>query len=303
MRKLLFLKILIFILFLSSGLLSQEKYCEMKVDKTKRTYIKYIPANIKQGAPLLIVLHGHGGTGKMMMNHTGFNEIADREKFIVVYPDGIDKGWNDFRKEINEKYDDAEFIKELIEKIHVEEKIDTSRIYATGISNGGFFSLYLANKLNGRITAIAPVTANLPEKLYNIYKLEKPVSLMLINGTKDPLVPYDGGKIGFKNGKSRGNAVSTDKTISKFVSLNNCNTVPKEEQFKDTDPDDDCTAVKYTYTGGLNNSEVVLIKVINGGHTWPGGSQYLPIFVVGNLCKDFSASEEIWNFFKGKKKE
>jgi polyhydroxybutyrate depolymerase len=252
--------------------------------------------------PLIIVLHGHGGNGKQIMKSSGFNEISDKEKFLVVYPDGMNKGWNDGRESNgNEKYDDIKFISLLIDKINSEYNIDSARIFATGISNGGIFSLYLAHKLSKRILAIAPIAANIPENLVKNYKLDYPVSLMLINGTSDPLIKYDGGKVGFKIGKNRGWTISTDSTIMIFKALDKCNDAPKVSEIPDINEDDDCNAIKYEYEGGSMNTNVVLIKILNGGHTFPGGTQYLPKFLVGNVCRDFNAADLIWEFFKSRK--
>ncbi len=274
------------------------------VDGTDRTYLIYTPEGIEtKNLPLVIALHGHGGQGKSMMKMTDFNNLAEKEKFVVAYPDGMDKGWNDGRIEIDEgtKYDDVKFISALIDKLELLYKIDTSRVFVTGMSNGGIFSLYLAFKLPYKILAIAPVTANIPENISADYKLENPVSLMLINGTADPLINYDGGDVGFKIFKSRGITISTDKTIDKFVSRFKCVAVSDIERIPDIYNTDGCTSVKYTYSGCESNVQVVLVKVFNGGHTWPGGDQYLPKALIGNVCKDFSASEYIWNFFKSRK--
>jgi len=274
------------------------------IDGTERTYLAYTPEGTDiKNLPLVIALHGHGGQGKSMMKMTDFNYLAEKEKFVVVYPDGMDKGWNDGRLEIEDgtKYDDVKFISALIDKLELVYNIDSSRVFVTGMSNGGIFSLYLAFKLSHKILAIAPVTANIPENISADYKPENPVSLMLINGTADLLVNYDGGDVGFKIFKSRGRTISTEKTIDKFVSRFKCVNVPDIEKIPDINTTDGCTSVKYTYSGCESNVQVVLVKVINGGHTWPGGDQYLPKALIGNVCRDFSASEYIWNFFKSRK--
>lgn len=299
------MKITLFILLaVSINLFSQTKDCSITIDGLERTYLLHLPekSTSVNNLPLLFVFHGGGGTGKQIMKETGFNKISDKEKFIVVYPNGENKGWNDGRDEPKEKtkYDDVNFISRLIDTICRQYNIDTNRIFSTGISNGGFFSFYLAYKMSNKFLAVAPVTANIPKNLKDKYSLENPVSLLLINGTEDPLVKYEGGKIGFRFGKSRGTSISTDETISIFKKLIKCSDKPKIEEIPDKIEDDECYATKYTYTGGINNTDVVLIKIINGGHTWPGGSQYLPKKLIGNTCKDFKAAEVIWDFFKSR---
>jgi len=298
-------KILIILLALSINLFSQTKECEITVDGTERTYLLHLPETVTliHNLPLVFVFHGGGGTGKQIMKETGFNKISDKEKFIVVYPNGENKGWNDGRGEPIEKtiHNDVKFISKLIDTITKQYNIDTNRIFSTGISNGGFFSFYLAYKMSNKFLAIAPVTANIPKNLKDKYTLENPVSLLLINGTEDPLVKYEGGKIGFKFGKSRGKSISTDETISIFIKNNKCSDKPKAEEIPDKIDDDECYATKYTYSGGIKNTDVVLIKITNGGHTWPGGTQYLPKKLIGNTCKDFNGAEVIWDFFKTRK--
>jgi polyhydroxybutyrate depolymerase len=300
-------KLFLIILFstLSFPLFSQTKECDITIDGISRTYLLHLPetGTLIYNLPLVIVLHGHGGTGKQIMKESGFNKLSDRDRFIAVYPDGLNKAWNDGRvkTEKGEMSDDGKFITVLIDTINRQYSIDTNRIFATGMSNGAFFSFYLAYKLSNKFLAIAPVCANIPKNFKDRFTLENPVSLMLINGTEDPLVKYEGGKIGFKWGKSRGKSISTDETISVFRKLDKCNDKPKVEEIPDAAGDDECYATKYTYSGGIKSTDVVLIKITNGGHTWPGGSQYLPKKLVGNTCKDFNGADVIWEFFKSRK--
>ncbi len=302
MKKILLL--LFFILF-SFSISSQTKECEIIIDGTKRTYLLHLPetGTLIYNLPLVIVLHGHGGTGKQIMKESEFNKLSDKDRFIVAYPDGLHKAWNDGRnnKEKGKMGNDIKFISQLINTIQKQYYIDTNRVFATGISNGGFFSFYLAYKLSKKFLAIAPVCANIIKNLKYKYNPNEPVSLMLINGTEDPLVKYYGGKIGFKFGKSRGTSISTNETISIFIKNNKCSEKPKTEEIPDKTEDDECYATKYIYSDGVKNTEVVLIKITNGGHTWPGGSQYLPKILIGNTCKDFKGAEVIWNFFKSRK--
>jgi len=294
--------ILFLLLLVSSASYQQTYYRSIYHDGVNRSYIVHVPEGTwETGLPLVIVLHGHGGTGKQIMKSTGFNDISDREKFLAVYPDGIDKNWNDGReKKDDAKYDDAGFISALINSMSDEFKIDTTRIFATGMSNGGFFSIYLAFKLNDRILAVAPICANIPEKISSSFEFAKPVSVMLINGTDDPLVRYEGGKVGFGLLKNRGYSLSTNESVKIFVRENKCSAIPVHTEIPDKNIDDECFAERYTFTGGENNTEVVLVKVVNGGHTIPGGIKNLPKALVGNTCEDFNAPEMIWSFFKSR---
>lgn len=272
----------------------------VSVGNVKREYILHLPRAYKSSLklPLLLIFHGGGGNAKQMQGYMAMDAIADRESFISLYPQGINKQWNDGRefKEAIAANDDVQFINQVLDSVVLHYAVDTGRIFATGISNGGFFSIYLSYKLSNRLLAVAPICASIPERIYDEFKPAVPVSVLLINGTKDPLVPYNGGDVGNKLTGSRGRCTSTDKTIQKYLSVNNISIEPVVENLPDNNRQDDCTAVKYSYSKGRIN--VTLLKIINGGHTIPGRSQYLPKFIVGKVCKDFEANEMLWEFFK-----
>jgi len=147
---------------------------------------------------LLLVFHGGGATGKGMPILTNFDEVADRERFVVVYPDGYRRHWVDSRgttaPEI-EGVDDVVFVSSLIRKMIINYKIDEKRVYAAGISNGGFFSQRLAVEIPEQIRGIATVAATMPLPLSETQFLKKPISVMLIHGTDDPLVPFGDGRV------------------------------------------------------------------------------------------------------------
>jgi polyhydroxybutyrate depolymerase len=298
------LVILLLVFMIPACLYSKDIDGVFRVDGLERDYILHIPKNYaNELLPLVMVFHGGGGNSTQVKNHTKFNKLSDKENFIVVYPNAVDKNWNDGR--IGEKLpmerDDVKFISMLIDTLVKNYKVDSKRIFSTGISNGGFFSLYLGLKLPDKILAIAPVTANIAENLAEQYKPEYPLSLLLINGTKDPLVKYDGGAVGFgEDGFGRGESISTDATINIWVKNNECSVSPLIEQIENKDKNDKCTAQKFIYGGCKNNTEIILVKIEGGGHTWPGASQYLPKFIVGTVCNDFNATEMIWEFFKSR---
>ncbi len=275
------------------------------VDEMEREYILHLPNNYgSENHPLVMVFHGGGGNAEQMKNHTKFNKLSDKENFIVVYPNAVDKNWSDGR--IGEKLpmqrDDVKFVSNLIDTLTLKYKIDSNRIFSTGISNGGFFSIYLAYKLSNKILAIAPVTANIAVNLAEEFKPEYPISILLINGTKDPLVKYEGGAVGFgEEGFGRGESVSTDRTIQIWTKNNECGQSPLIEDIENKNWTDKCKATKYIYNNCKDNTEVILVKIEGGGHTWPGASQYLPKIIVGVVCKDFNATEMIWEFFKQQK--
>ena len=234
-----------------------------------------------------------------MLNYTELNEVADKEGFIVVYPNGIEKSWNDGRIAPKKpaKQEDVRFVSELIDYLADKYPVDKKRIFATGISNGGIFSIYLANQLSDKILAIAPVAASIPENLADNFTTKYPVSALFINGTDDKLIKYNGGPV-ISERSERGSIIAVEESIRKWVKINVCSEEVKTETIPDTDKKDNCHAIRYTYSGGKNNTEVVLIKIENGGHTWPGRKAYAPKILIGNTCQDFQAEEVIWEFFK-----
>jgi polyhydroxybutyrate depolymerase len=276
----------------------------------QRTYRAHVPLshNKTKPVPLVIALHGGGGTGEKMVKLTvgRFNKLSYKEGFIVVYPDGIGKHWNDGRSKGETKYrahkeniDDTGFTSALIDYFIKEYNISPKCVYVTGISNGAIMSYRLACELSDKITAIAPVDGNMSQKFFPMCSPSKPISVLAINNTKDPLMPWNGGDITGPLGvKKLGKVLSVAQTIEFWVKHNECSSSPTITEEPDKDPKDDTRVRREEYGGGKEGTEVVLYAIEGGGHTWPGGHQYLPASIVGKISKDIDANEVIWNFFK-----
>lgn len=273
----------------------------------ERTYSIYVPVSFHSltPMPLVLLLHGGGGTGEGMETLTlgGWNRLAEREGFIVVYPDGFEKHWNDGRgiwayRAHRENVDDVGFISTLIEHLTKTLRIDPTRIYTAGISNGGQFSQRLACERSDRIAAIGVVAIQLPEHLPSACALKRPVSALMMPGTEDPLVPWEGGEIGFRGGRKFGRVFSVRESIGFWVKQNQCPGKPVVSYEPDRDPKDRTRVRRETYGPCSEGTEVVLYAVEGGGHTWPGGDQYLPTRIIGRTSRDIDANEVIWNFFK-----
>jgi polyhydroxybutyrate depolymerase len=276
-----------------------------------RTYRLHVPVTYDQSRPmpLVIALHGGGGTGARMEKLTlgGFNTLADRDGFLVVYPDGIEKHWNDGRatvkyRTIREKIDDVGFISALIDHLVTERRVDKHRVYVTGISNGAMMSFRLACELTGKIAAIAAVSGNLPYDLAPHCSPARPISVMMISGTADPLMPYGGGEVGTKRVKV-GRVLSVAQTVKFWTAHDQCSPTPAVTWETPRPPRDGTRVRKAAYRGGREGSEVILYTIEGGGHSWPRGHQYLPEFLVGTTSQNLDATEVIWNFFKGQSKK
>lgn len=281
---------------------------EMNVGGLRRTYLLHVPpaGDPSRLLPLIIVLHGGGGVGKGMVDLTRgeFDSLADAEGALLAYPDGIDRGWNDGRTERRERgkgrsVDDVAFIASLIDHLEGEYPVDHACIDVAGISNGAFMAYRLACALSDKIAAIAPVDGNIAAEVQPDCSPGRSVSVLAINNVADPLVPWNGGEVTGPFGRKKlGRSLSVAQSVAFWVKRDSCSSTPVTTQEPDRDPRDGTRARKEDYAGGTEGSEVVLYAVEGGGHTWPGGRQYLPSWIIGKTCRDFDATSVIWEFFK-----
>ncbi len=283
----------------------QDRVIDVKHGGHTRIAIVHRPVNseITVRVPLLIALHGGGGTaeGMIKLTRSRFNELADRHGFLVVYPQGLKKSWNDDRADPisyahKNNIDDIGYLSKLIQIMRRDHNVDSGRVFVTGISNGGFMCFRVARELSGQVKAVAPVCATIPQDSKENHIHAPPVSIVLINGTMDPLVPYDGGHVQVLN-RNRGNIISTDETIRIFIGTNACSGVPRIDTLANIDPDDKTMTIRNTYVNPKTGQKVVLVRIEGGGHTWPGGWQYLNRRMIGRTSRDFNAADEIWSFF------
>lgn len=271
---------------------------EINIAGVNRSYYLYVPESAKLPAPAVFVFHGGGGKAEGVdYSVGGIARLGDDKGFIVVIPSGIDKHWNDGRKiqgEVQE--DDVSFIRELIGSLASKKQAEPSRIYACGISNGGFFSQYLAQQLKGKIAAVASVAASVSEAMAAGEVSAEPT--MFVLGTKDPLVPFNGGRIGGKLLRGdRGAVLPYLDSINFRCKANGATTLTFEQKLPDSAPSDHCQVEVMRYGNEGSPNEVLVYKISGGGHTWPQGLQYLPKAMVGTVCRDFNGNEAIWNFF------
>lgn len=279
-------------------------------DNLERTFNIHIPSIDAKTVqvPLVIALHGRGGNGESMIlvTRSGFDELADKDGFFVAYPDGIEQNWNDGRMDEEaddrahrENIDDVGFISALIDYMIKNFDIDPKRVYVTGISNGAIMSYRLACELSFKIAAIAPVDGNIPQMLYPECSPSMPVSVLAINNVNDPLVPFEGGEInGIFHMIRLGKVLSVNESIGFWIKRNHCSEIPVVSELPDIDPEDGTLVTRKQYTSGIDGTEVILYAIDGGGHTWPGGFQYLPKWVIGKTSRDIDASVVIWDFFK-----
>jgi polyhydroxybutyrate depolymerase len=279
----------------------------IQVGALQREYILHIPAKLDKNKPLpvVFVFHGGGGSAIREAKSSGFAALAQRERFLVVYPQGIGQNWNDGRvttvsQAHRDGVDDLAFFDAMLASMAKEYAIDNKRVYATGLSNGAIFSHYLGANRADRIAAIAPVAGGIADPFHKDFKPSEPVSVLIIQGTKDPIMPYEGGEIALRGGKARGRIIGTDETIELWNRNNGSATEPNGVELPDRDPKDGCRVKQYRWL--QKSTEVQLLRLDGGGHTWPGGAQSLSSRIVGPVCQDFDATTVIWAFFKAQAK-
>jgi polyhydroxybutyrate depolymerase len=260
------------------------------VDGEEREYYVHLAAGF-------LGLHGGGGTGAKFDKLAHMNATADAHGFIAVYPQGLGKAWNDGRaiNRLKKKADDVKFLGELCKRLSSDYAVDEHRIYVTGISNGGFMSMRLAAEMPDVFAAACSVAAGVSDYLAGEHEPPRaPIPVMLINGTDDPLVPYEGGDVkvlGFKRGK----VLAAAEGVGWWAKHNGCAVPPVETALPDADPEDGTTARRADYAGP-DGADAVLVTVEGGGHTWPSGWQYLGERLIGKTTYDVD-NEIIWEFF------
>ncbi len=290
------------LLLMTSAVIAQEDWTteSLEWEGITRQYRVFAPTTIPDGAqlPLIIAIHGGTGTARAMAIYTNFHILGATEGFIVVYPQSVDENWNDGRIPQSPSvraqfvHDDVGFINALIDRLLADYPIDPTRIYATGISNGGHMALRLACEMSDRIAAIAAVTANLSADLD--CQPTTPLGVLVINGDADPLVPYDGGIVA----RNRGTDLSTAETMRFWQEANGCDPDPVQTRH-DAVPDDETALRIDTYPNCARDVRTTLVTVEGGGHTWPGAwYQYLPVLIVGRTSQEMNATEAIWAFFQ-----
>ncbi|KDO94667.1 esterase [Mycobacterium avium subsp. hominissuis 3388] len=257
-----------------------------------RTYMLHVPAGDPVG--LVLSLHGGGGTGIAQRGLTGFDAVADAHNLLVVYPDGYEKSWADGRGASpadRHHVDDVAFLVGLVTKLQNDYRVAPGHVFVTGMSNGGFMSNRLACDRADVFAAVAPVAGTLGVGV--ACNPSRPVSVWAAHGTADPLVPFKGGAVRGRGGLSH--AVSADAMVDKWRKADGCQGDPSMELLPDAR--DGTVVHRFDSTPCAASTEVVFYRIDKGGHTWPGGKQYLPAAVIGPTTHTLDGSEAIAEFF------
>ena len=343
----------------ASGILrAQETREKVTVDDVDRNYTIRLPRgyNSQQHYPVVILLHGMNQDADDMERLTQFDQLADKDGVIAVYPSALHGRWNvgvrpmeqrpmmagpggrrrggyggggypgggggypgggypggsgggggyprgggqnpngepEEGRRSTSQADDVAFVNQMLDQIQLKYSADTSRIYAIGLSEGGFMSERLGCSLGDRIAAVAAVGATMPKNM--ICVPTRPVSMVMIHGTSDKVVPYGGGTEHNLNLST----LSAEDSAKSWAKIDRCGEKPEKSKLEAKGKGGTETKVD-TYSGCQADSSVVLYSVKGAGNTWPGGEQYEPENTVGKTSADLDANAVIWSFLVTRK--
>lgn len=265
--------ILILLSLLVSGTLdAQARSFEgrLRVDGRERSYLVDLPPQYdgRRALPLVLFFHGGGGNARQAKEQYGMSELARREGFIVVYPNGSARRgrlltWNagtccGYAQK--QQIDEAAFVRALLDTLQASLRIDAARVYATGMSNGGMMSYLTACALGERIAAIGVVAGELtvPD-----CRPRRPVAVLAIHGTADESLPYDGG-VG-SNARAPHEVRPVSYAMETWRRLDACPATPTVRR--------DGTVTHARYAPCASGTAVELYTIQGSGHAWPGGAR------------------------------
>jgi polyhydroxybutyrate depolymerase len=298
-----------------AGVMWQER--RVSIGGITRVYQVYRPANARDGAAAVMVLHGGSQSmHKIFSDKGGANlawiDIADREGAVLIAPNGTHRrtargtgdrqNWNDYRADTQRaKVDDVAFLRRVVEDETRAQRLDPKRIFVTGGSNGGMMTFRMLIDAPELFAGGAAFIANMPVGADNLPRPARPTPLMIVNGTADPLVKWSGGVVA--NDDERGATISTSETVAWWVRANNATLrTTQATALPDRDPRDGCTITLDAHNARPNGAPVWLYTANGGGHAMPSIRYDLPDSrlvrrMIGTACRDVEGAELAWQFF------
>jgi polyhydroxybutyrate depolymerase len=333
--------------FMPERLSAQETREKVTVDDVDRTFMVRLPKgyDAQRKYPVVILLHGMNQDAEDMERLTMFDQVADKNGIIAVYPAALHGRWNvgvhsqvrqyspmgpgrrrggyggggypgggypggggggypggrqqprtqqpDEDHSRTSETDDIGFFNQMLDQLTSKFSADPARIYAAGLSEGGFMSQRMGCALSDRIAAVAAIGATTPKTM--ICLPSRPVALLMIEGTSDPVVPYGGGT---EHNLSLA-TLSAEDSAKAWGKIDRCGEKPAHAKLPEAKG---AMEVKTdTYDGCGQGSQVVLYSVKGAGNTWPGGEQYEAENAIGKTSQDLNANETIWSFLVTKR--
>jgi polyhydroxybutyrate depolymerase len=275
----------------------------LEVDGLPRSWQAYVPASLAPGAPLIILLHGSMGEGRDMqaMTFFGFDVLAERQGLVVAYPDGFERHWNDCRGSAEysantRDIDDVSFLRALVAVLIERYDIDRQRVYVAGLSNGGQMAYRMGLEAPEVVAGIAAFAANLPvADNLDCQPRGQAVATLIVNGTEDPINPYDGGLVELLGDASRGSVRSARESIAYWADLAGYAGEGESADWPDQVPEDDTTVSTLQWSApGL--PAVALVSIHGGGHTMPDPVFRLPR-LLGRTSHELDSARLVWEFF------
>jgi polyhydroxybutyrate depolymerase len=267
------------------------------VNGVSRNYLLYVPPGQSgKRMPAFIMMHGSGSSATQQERYSNFDAFAQAHGLVVMYPNGIDKHWNDGRVIGHESMaDDIGFIKAMLAEVIAQGSIDPKRVYAAGISNGGFMAQHMACVMPDALAGIAVVAATQPVDA--ACPSPRPMPVIFFQGTADKFVPFNGGPIAPQFGANRGTAMSNAQAVAIWQKRNGCGAAQRTQiPSKDASDPLPVTVETYSCPAGRGLEDVI---VQGGGHTWPGAHQgWLATKILGPVTDNIDANATIWSFFQ-----
>jgi len=291
--------------FPAKGRLFTAKHMTLSFGGVERTYLIQ-PVHESGVRPVVILLHGGTETAEQVWRQTSLPTLGERDGFIVVAPNAVDRHWNDGRGATlggsgSSAADDVGFLQALIAEVIASFHGDPKAIFMIGASNGGFMTMHFAGKSGDLLRAAGNVVSDLPVDQQADCPSRKPLPWLSMNGTSDPLIPFGGEPAGtVKNGQKQPALLSADDTFAFWANRNRCAPEIQSTHLSHREAADATSVEKRVRTGGTGGTSCVQYVIHGGGHIWPN-TQPAPIVerFVGLSNQDIDAGEVIWDFFRG----
>lgn len=271
----------------------------LELEGLQRRYLLYVPLRRSVKPPLLVLLHGSRQTAQDLRRTTGhaFEQLADQKGFVAVYPEAYARRWNDCRAQGRYRarklgIDDVQFLLALVADLETRADIDRHRVFFAGYSAGGQLAFRMALERPERVTAIAAFAANLPtDENWACEEVGKPVPVLLVNGTDDPINPFAGGKVSVFGFASRGTVRSSLASAEYFAALAGISDV----RYSRSGAEEDAGLETWNWQE-VGAPEVMLIAVEGGGHVIPGTHAAYPR-ILGSVSAAIEGPLAAWRFF------
>jgi polyhydroxybutyrate depolymerase len=259
----------------------------LQVDGTERSYLLEAPGRFAVARPLIIALHGWLGSGSAIEEMSRLSEAAYRQGLVVAYPDGVWRSWGVSPTE-PKWVADAAFLKAVVRDVSARVRIDPRRVYLVGFSAGGFMAQALACTGEMPVAGLAVVSSNLFAEAAEACGHPPAVPFLLVHGTADPMVPYQGGST------ARGQMLSIPDTMAYWARANGCAGPLAELSQASADPGVAVVREVATRCAAGGAAEAWLLE--GGGHDWPGTTAWLPSFIVGQRSDAVDATRVVLDF-------